>query len=125
MKVRAGFVSNSSSTAFILDLRTPGVAELVAQAKCEGVRRPQSLDRWTALAVGKEAMRYSRDWTEDWGYIYYGLHQHLGHFIKGWALKIGEENVVFMRESDEGMGGYLPFRLDIVRKLALAEMEYH
>jgi len=120
MKIRAGFVSNSSSTAFILDLRDEGVKEMVEQSS---VGAPYSLNRRTALAVGDDAVHYANEWiadTEEW--YKDGVRDGLGHWIMEWVVELGRENVVFARESDEEMGGYLDFPAG---KLAVAEMEYH
>lgn len=118
MKIRDGFVSNSSSTAFILDLRSPGVKEFVEANR--DVQKPRGLGRQTSLAVGEFAIEYARDWivgTSEWK----GFAGGLGHWILEWAGKLGE-NVVFARESDEGMGGFLN---GDPSPLAVAEKEYH
>ena len=116
MKMRLGFVSNSSSTAFILDMRDDGVGELVELNK--DAPYPRGLDRRTALAVGRTAVFYGQEWVEfcDWD------DNGLGHWILEWALELGTENIVFASESDEGMGGYLQ---GCFRELSVAEMEYH
>ena len=116
MKIRHGFISNSSSSAFILDLREPAVQEYV---KCNSsVALPQELDRRTALAVGEKAVRYAQDWISDMGDYGPGL----GQWILEHTQKLGVENTVFVRRSDEGMGGYIEYPSpDIV----VAEMEYH
>jgi len=122
MLIRDGFVSNSSSTAFILDLREDAVKELVKRST---VKEPCSLGRQTALAIGKRAVYYAQDWieaTEEWHKDGYDDERDLGPWILKWAERLGEDNVVFARESDEGMGGYLDFRPDA---LAVDEMEYH
>jgi hypothetical protein len=119
--MRLGFVSNSSSTAFILDLRDEGVKELVESNN--NVPKPLGLDRRTALAVGPFAVHYGRQWVADnayWDSEYRGL----GHWIVEHALELGTENIVFARESDEGMGGWLVNSRKF-RELAVAEMEYH
>jgi len=118
MKIRAGFVSNSSSTAFILDLRAEGVKEMVEQSSAP---RAHGLGRGTAMAVGKAAVFYAEDWIEDTA-DWYEEGEGLGPWIMKWANELGHDNVVFIRESDEGMGGYINFP---VHKLAVAEMEYH
>jgi len=118
MKMRVGFVSNSSSTAFILDLRDEGVKEMVEQSS---VQLARGLGRYTAMAAGKAAVYYAEDWisaTRDW----YDEGEGLGPWIMYWADRLGRENVVFARESDEGMGGFLDFP---AHDVAVAEMEYH
>jgi hypothetical protein len=120
MKVRAGFVSNSSSTAFILDLRDDKVRESVEGC---GAGHPEGLNRCTALATGSNVVHYAQDWIaemEAWGSDV-GPNS-LGRWIMEWANKLGHDNIVFARESDEGMGGWLNFD---AYSLALDEMDYH
>lgn len=115
MKTRNGFISNSSSTSFVLDMRDEKVRRWVA---CYGnsIPFPHGPSRVTCLAVGQDALDYARSlWDPDW-------RNELGEWVFEWATKIGVENLVFARESDEGMGGYLE---DFPRGRALAEMEYH
>ena len=129
MKIRNGLVSNSSSSCFILDLRNPRVQKLVNECVAP---LPESLNRRTAMAVGKAAVNYAKQvvsWYEsdEWTKDCYSI----GHMILKHAQEIGEDNITFMRESDEGMGGYLFPSKDsyenqiLVRDLALEEMEYH
>jgi len=127
MKIRTGLVSNSSSSSFVLDIRDEQVKKLVSLCQAGP---PYGLSRSTAIAVGKKATSYARHWiekTEDW----YGPEVYtIARMILKWAKELGEENIVFMRESDEDVGGslfdenaYENFKL--VRHLALEEMEYH
>ena len=119
MKTRLGFVSNSSSSSFILDKRMPGVDKIIEDfARLD---RPDSVDRCTAFAVGKSVIQYARA-----GIAEMKLHNDswdLGEWILEWATKLGEENIVFARESDERMGGSFPYPLPA--EVILAEMEYH
>lgn len=124
MKTRFGFVSNSSSSSFILDARKPEVQALLPQI--ESLPHVEGLNRLTGHAIGNDAIQYAKDWIED--YRPDGEWEHLGGWILNWGEKLGEENLVFVRESDEGMGGsFDEYGLDFVkvRKLAEAEMEYH
>lgn len=101
MKVRTGFVSNSSSSSFILDLRQEGVKELLTKVKA---KLPHDLNRLTAMAIGEDATQYAIKWIAETGDITEGSY---GNWILEWAKKLGEKNIVFLRESDEGMGGFL------------------
>ena len=116
MKKRSGFVSNSSSTSFILDMRDKEVASWV-KGHQNSIPRPWGGGRLTCLALGTDALDYARElWDPDW-------QNELGEWIFEWARKIGTENLVFARESDEGMGGYLGEEFPAAH--AVAEMEYH
>lgn len=121
MKFRCGFVSNSSSTCFILNLKDPGVGELVKRIKEGGISPPYGLGRGTAMAIGDDAFQYAWDWSldvdGDWG-------PDLGEWIRDYVGEVGIENIVFIRSSDEDMGGHLP-EGELVAELAIAEIEYH
>jgi len=99
MKIRTGFISNSSSSSFILDIRDKGVKELVNKMI---TKNPYNVNRLTAVAKGKDAVEYAKQWDKIMGEGY-----TFGDWIREWAEKLGEDNIVFVRESDEGMGGYL------------------
>ena len=120
MKVRLGFVSNSSSSCFILDYSKDKVKELVS--KCLA-RRPEHTDRCTAIAIGEEARKYAKKMI-NWEYG----SEELGNWILDWIKELGKDNVVFMRESDEDMGGKLFDNKEdykVLKKHTLDEMEYH
>jgi len=116
MKLRQGFVSNSSSTAFILDLRDERVKRAVEGST---VSLAQGLGRGSAIAVGKDAVRYAEEWVESTK-KWYKDGGGLGHWILEWAEQLGENNIVFVRESDEDDG--IDFHADY---LAVSEREYH
>jgi len=133
MKIRTGFVSNSSSSSFILDIRDKGVLELVNKMT---TKKPCDVNRLTAVAKGKDAVEYAKQWNNDVGEHH--LKPTYGDWILEWSEKLGEDNIVFVRESDEGMGGYL-FKGDKdgedlyddgplhqkLSKLSKSYMEYH
>lgn len=104
MKIRHGFVSNSSSSSYILDLRKEGVKEIVKSIRAS---RPLGLGRCSALAVGKDAADFAQEWIDENEAWHGAEYDGLGYWIKDWVDKLGEDNVVFVRESDEGMGGHL------------------
>jgi hypothetical protein len=118
MKVRNSFVSNSSSMSYILDLRDDGVREAVEFARERGIGAPMGLGRGTAIAVGHRAVEYAKQWKAEMGEWDTGY----GDWIIEHALDMGTDNIVFARDSDEGMGGRLPFN---AHRLAVSEREYH
>lgn len=118
MKARMGFVSNSSSSSFVLDLKDEGVAEAVAKVHA---RKAVGLGRGTAIAVGRDAVEYAQAWvesTKEW----YKNGGGLGHWILEWADKIGHDNIVFLRISDEEEENY---EAESLSCLAISEREYH
>lgn len=130
MKIRSGFISNSSSSCFILDKRDPHVVDYIK--KLEGsVQQDGGYGRGTAFAVGQKAKDYANMLIEG---DRWGVTDYLGRWINKWYDKLGD-NLVFIRESDEGMGGVLPAwcfektgymgSSTIPQELILDEMEYH
>lgn len=105
MKIRNGFVSNSSSSSFILDKRTKGVEKLIEKAQKNGVIDYTDLTRRTTVLIGKDDFR--RYMSEHYGFDYepYGEYD-VYHKLVSLYNQLND-NIVFMRESDEGMGGYL------------------
>ncbi len=129
MKVRIGFVSNSSSQCFILDMRKPGVDKVLAECIKLHVGSVHDVDRCTGMAVGRRAVDYAQEWNSEvmsWRTNKEPYPDDLGPWILRWAETLGEDNIVFLRDSDEGdydgMGGRLPI---IPQELIEAQMEYH
>lgn len=99
MKIRNGFVSNSSSSCFILNIKDKGVKELLS--KVTASYPSNVLARCTSKIVGLEAILYAKEWIEETGDV---TGDGLGKWILFWAEKIGQENIVLLRESDEDDG---------------------
>ena len=83
----------------------------------------EGLGRYTAQAIGEEAIQYANDWIAECG-KWYEKEDGLGHWILEWADKIGKENIVFVRVSDEDDRAEYGTET-AVRELAKSEMEYH
>lgn len=127
MKIRRSFVSNSSSMSFILDARNPEVQKILPKIK--SLNKADGLNRRTCSAVGEHAVQYAKNWITEYDECCYDDGDiNLGKWILKWADELGKANVVFVRESDEEMGGSLCevglSYLDI-DKLAVDSMEYH
>ena len=109
-----------------MDLRKPVVKGWLSDIK--KLPKAENLGRYTCKAIGKDAVRYANEWVKDCSNWCKEDEGGLGYWILKWAKKLGEKNVVFVRESDEDMGGsFRDCDLDIedIRKAAEAEMEYH
>lgn len=127
MKIRNGFVSNSSSTAFVLDIRNSEVANLLPKiyklrnVNVDGVRRT------TGSAVGRDVVEYCKFWNSYMFDVYEDTPPFV-EWLREHIKEIGENNIVFIRESDEDMGGSLSdvglSYLDI-DKLAIDKYDYH
>ena len=127
MKIRKSFVSNSSSTSFILDARDPKVQELLPKIK--SLNKAYGLNRRTCGAVGDHAVQYAKNWITEYNECCYDDGDiNLGKWILKWADELGKANVVFVRESDEEMGGsFCEVGLSYldINELAVDRMEYH
>jgi hypothetical protein len=123
MKFRNGFVSNSSSTAFILDRRKLDASTL---QRIRSLPPMDLLNRCTgftddALIFLEDRILAIDGWYEN-GWDCFNL------WIQDWIAELGSENVVLCRESDEGMGGEFEdvgLSYHTISKLAESEMEYH
>lgn len=77
--------------------------------------------RGTAIAFGNNLLEYRNLMRSD----EYG--QWVADIIDSAITDYGIDNIMFLRESDEGMGGYLPAELHklIERSYAIEVFEYH
>jgi hypothetical protein len=117
MKIRTGFISNSSSQCFILDRRVPEAAKLIENIHAGF---PDKWDRCTAMAIGDSV----QDFVDSRSQEEYIRDDALNEWLQYWIDELGVENVVFIRESDEGMGGEIN-NIDEVERLSLSTLEYH
>ena len=122
MKKREGFVSNSSSSAFILDLRKDGAETIEKINKHVPRPYPGDMGRGTVFCTRSEVIQFANSYIHSYHQELEEDCQCLGHWVREWISKLGAENIGFARESDEGMGGYLRTSVD---GIAVAEMEYH
>lgn len=123
MKIRNGFVSNSSSTAFILDRRK---LDAVTIRKIESLPEMDLLNRCTGSC--SDAQNYLDDRVTAIGYWYENGWDDWNSLVAEYIGKLGNENVILCRESDEGMSGEFEdvgLSYDQIEKLAEAEWDYH
>jgi len=122
MKFRNKFVANSSSSCYILNLDDEWSKELLTKLKEVHVPKARGLGRGTGWAAGKDLPTYAADHMEyekRFGY------SSIGSWIQEWIDKLGNDKVLFVMESDEGMGGFLPLALDEIIAHASSCTDYH
>jgi len=120
MKVRNGFVSNSSSTSFILKwsklskVDKKEIQRLTERSndltRCTGYIAKSNLENWLSELRGQ----YIGEWKG------YGLFQ----LIEKNRVD-GKNDLVLIRYSDEEMGGKFNSELWKLTKKAILEFEYH
>jgi hypothetical protein len=123
MKIRDGFISNSSSTCFLLDMRDSDVKKAVDSLK---LPKPHNLCRNTCKAVGKDATEHAKDWRRWIGESHEISGVTLDKAILDCANKIGEDNVAFIRESDEDCISKISNKKrTLFENKAMSSFEYH
>ena len=129
MKIRLGNIANSSSTCFMLDLRTSGVQHIVDEVIGAFIHAPRGLNRCSAIATAGDFPGgvSLRDYIKEYSAEIIGYEEILGddflNWMQEWEDKL-DKNVVFIRSSDENMGGEVPL-LGLIKILSVSEMDYH
>jgi len=116
MKIRSGFVSNSSSSSFVINLND--FSKEMQDNILSMPNRSDELGRCTGVIKDVEHFLQMFD-GEDWNII---PNSTIRQYIKE------GKNIVILRESDEEMGGsFADFNVNIdeVRVKSLLEFEYH
>jgi len=123
MKIRNGFISNSSSTCFLLDIRDPNLKKIIYSLK---LPKPYDLCRNTCKCTGKDATKYAKDWRKWIGEDYETLGIALDKAILDCAKEIGEDNIAFIRVSDEDPKDLISKKkMTIIENNAISSFEYH
>jgi hypothetical protein len=115
MKIRKGFVSNSSSTAFIINM------EKMPQALIDKISSLNDLSFDLSRCTGK--ITDMNGWLQE---ITDGYEDHpIAAMVRP---HIGNPNVIIIRESDEQMGGYFSdygFNQKDIDPYVISQFEYH
>lgn len=115
MKIRNGFVSNSSSSSFIVKTNSNYFEELQKQPDFH-YKQGRDLSRCTGVYTGNDLEEFAEALLED------GFCINLVEKILLYGHKYGFNNIALVMDSDEGVGGRLfsPNNDDV-----LYETEYH
>lgn len=128
MKIKLGFVTNSSSMCYILDKRTLTDEDL-AVVRNNSLRQPtfHGVSRCSAYGEGEAVERFIAFLKEDdaaWAAEGYDYGNPLTEWLQEQFVSIGIDNIIFVRSSDEQMGGEVVHERLIAEK-AVSEREYH
>lgn len=125
MRVKLDFVTNSSSMCYVLDKSTLSEDELEKVRANSWLAEPHyyGLGRSSAYAEGQAVKRFFEYLFED-DTEFPEWPNSQTNWLRKLLDKIGIENIIFVRWSDEDMGGRVQ-NLDLIEKKAVAEMEYH
>lgn len=116
MKTRDGFVPNSSSSMFLLDLANEKAKKYFEMIEGEiRERRGSDLSRATGYHKGVDVLAFIESIRE--------FGPKTAESLSRMVSDIAVENAVLIIASDEGMGGELP--ADPPRDIILAEYDYH
>ena len=124
MKIKLGHVTNSSSMCYILDKRTLTDEELELIRKNSFLAEPYFLGVTRCSSYGEgEAVRkfiaYLREDAAAWGW-----ENPLIYWLQDYLLQIGVDSIIFVRSSDEQMGGEV-VNHRLISEKAVSEREYH
>ena len=124
MKVRTGYVSNSSSSSFILNMKDEEVSEIVKELKIKGVpviASMPSLGRYSAIMHKEGAKGFAEElaeWNDEWD-----DEDKYAMIIKKYIDKLGDD-FVLVRLSDEC--DLYSYKTDEkLKSIALDYREYH
>lgn len=130
MKIKLGFVTNSSSMCYILDKRNLNDKEIELIAGNRFLPNPIYLGVGRASVYGEgQAVKDFLEWlkVEDaaWVLKYDGSWANTQtEWLQAYLDMIGIDNIIFVRASGEGIGGTVKHSRLISEK-AVGQMEYH
>lgn len=129
MKIKLGFVTNSSSTCYVLDKRTLSDEELEIIRENKFLRKPVSHGVSRRSAYGereavKDFWHFLKEDDAAWATEGYDYGNPLTEWLQEHLASIGIDNIIFVRSSDEDMGGEVVHEHLIAEK-AISEREYH
>lgn len=129
MKIKLGFVTNSSSMCYILDKRTLSNEELEVIRENSFLKKPlfHGGSRCSTYGEEQEVSSFcnfliadNAEWAAD-GFEY---ENPLTAWLQDHLTTIGVDNILFVRSSDEGMGGWVKNK-ELIAEKAVAEEKYH
>lgn len=139
MKIKLDHITNSSSMCYILDKRLLTDADLELIEKNRFLRKPIYLGVGRGSVYGEgEAVKNFLEWLKENDVLEWLKENDVEwiekygdswanpqtEWLQNWLYIIGVDNAIFIRASDEEMGGRVEHSRLISEK-AVAEMEYH
>ena len=129
MKIKLGHVTNSSSMCYILDKRTLTDNELELIRENSFLQKPiyHGVSRRSAYGEEQEVSsfwHFLRADDVDWAAEGYEYGNPLTEWLQERLASIGIDNIIFVRSSDEDMGGHVVHE-HLISEKAVSEREYH
>lgn len=116
MKIRLGFVSNSSSSSFILDLRKPGSLHIYKELEKTNIPRLEKIlySRSTCYGTKEDIEIFLNSLKEYQDEYFYWLEEQVN--------TLGIENCLYIRDADEDD---TRLEINIPNRLIVSQMDFH